>query len=106
MYWARQVVFLTKPGGRVDWLLLQEGLGALVCSVPGPKKRKDTKMVINIVSLLVILILSGLAYWVNEQLNTIPVLKTVVRVIIVVVAVLLVLQSMALMNTNTAIIVK
>lgn len=55
-------------------------------------------MEINIIAIVVICILAWLAYWSNEQLNNVPVLKNVVRVIIVVVAVLLLLQSLGLIG--------
>ena len=60
-------------------------------------------MEINIIQIVVICILAGLAYWANDKLNTVPVFKTVVQVLIVVVAVLLLLQSLGIMgslNTN------
>lgn len=55
-------------------------------------------MDINVMQIIVIIVLAGLAYWVNEKLNTVPVLKTVVQVVIVVVAVLLLLQSLGIMG--------
>lgn len=55
-------------------------------------------MDINVIQLVVIIILAGLAWWANNMLNKIPVLKTVISVIIVVVAILLVLQSMGLIG--------
>lgn len=57
-------------------------------------------MEINILSIIVICILAWLAYWANEQLNNVPVLKNVVRVIIVVVAVLLLLQNLGLISST------
>lgn len=60
-------------------------------------------MHINITGILVICILAGLAYWVNDQLNYVPILKTIVRVVIVVVAVLLFLQSCGLIGNHTSI---
>jgi predicted tellurium resistance membrane protein TerC len=60
-------------------------------------------MTINIMAILVICVIAGLCYWVNQQLNTTPVLNKVVAVIIVVVAVLLILQSMGLIGTNTTV---
>lgn len=60
-------------------------------------------MHINIISILVICVIAGLCYWVNQTLNTTPILNKVVSVIIVVVAVLLVLQSMGLVGTNTTV---
>lgn len=53
-------------------------------------------MEINVISILVICVLAALAWYVNATLNTVPVLNKVVSVIIVVVAVLLLLQSMGL----------
>lgn len=53
-------------------------------------------MRIDIWDIVVICILAGLSWWVNEKLNQIPILKTVLQVIIVVVAVLLLLQSLGL----------
>ena len=55
-------------------------------------------MNINVIQIVVICVLGGLAYWVNEQLNTVPVLKTVVRVVIVVICVLLLLQSLGVVG--------
>ena len=55
-------------------------------------------MDINIFQIIVIVILAGLAYWANGKLNTVPVLKTVLDVVIVVVAILLLLQSLGLMG--------
>ena len=53
-------------------------------------------MDINIIQIVVIIILAGLAYWANGQLNKVPVLVNVVNVIIVLVAVLLLLQSLGI----------
>lgn len=58
-------------------------------------------MSINIMQLIVIITLCGLAYWVNETLNKVPVMNTVIKVIIVVVGVLLVLQSCGLLASST-----
>lgn len=63
-------------------------------------------MNINIVSIFVIVILASLAFYVNDKLNTVPVLKTVIQVVIVVVAVLLILQNMGLIGGHTAIMVQ
>lgn len=60
-------------------------------------------MTINIVSIIVIIIIAGLCYWVNETANMVPVLKTVVKVLIVIIAVLLLLQSMGLIGGSTSI---
>ena len=62
-------------------------------------------MEINLLEILVIIILSVLAYWVNEKLNSIPILKTIIQVIIVIVAVLLLLQSLNLLNSGSTITV-
>ena len=56
-------------------------------------------MDINVISIVVICILAGLAIWVNDQLNNVPVLKKVVMVVIVVVAVILLLQSLGVMGS-------
>lgn len=56
-------------------------------------------MDINVMGIIVVCILAGLAWWVNEALNTIPVLKKVIQVIIVVVAVLLVMQNCGLLGS-------
>lgn len=58
-------------------------------------------MDINVTAILVICVLAGLAWYVNATLNTVPVLNKVVSVIIVVAAVLLLLQSMGLIGSNT-----
>lgn len=56
-------------------------------------------MEINVIQIIVICVLAGLCWWVNEMLNTVPVLKKVVAVLIVVVAVLLLLQSLGIMGS-------
>ena len=55
-------------------------------------------MDINIMAIILILVFSGLAWWVNEKLNSIPMLKTVIQVLIVVVAIVLLLQSLGVIN--------
>ncbi len=50
-------------------------------------------MEINIIEIVIIIVIAGLAWYANENLNMVPVLKKVVQVVIVVVAVLLLLQS-------------
>jgi ethanolamine transporter EutH len=60
-------------------------------------------MDINIIQLVVILVIAGLCWWVNEMLNHIAVLNTVIKVIIVVAAVLLILQSLGLMHSNVSV---
>ena len=63
-------------------------------------------MTINILGLIVIIILCGLAWYANNALNQVPVLKNVVSVIIVVVGVLLILQSVGLIGTSSTIVLK
>lgn len=60
-------------------------------------------MHINILEIIVIVTLAGLAWYVNATLNTIPVLNRVIQVIIVVAAVLLLLQSLGLINSHVSI---
>ena len=60
-------------------------------------------MEINILAIVVIIVLAGLAWYCNEKLNSIPVLKNVVSVIIVVVSVLMLLQSTGLISGNSSI---
>lgn len=55
-------------------------------------------MDINVIQLIVIIILCGLAWWANSALNKVPVLKTVIDVLIVVVGVVLILQSLGVMG--------
>lgn len=55
-------------------------------------------MEINIIAIFVICILAGLAWYVNDNLNNVPILKKVIQVVIVVVAVLLLLQSLGLIS--------
>jgi hypothetical protein len=55
-------------------------------------------MDINIVSIIVIIVIAGLCWWANQKLNTVPVLKNVVDVIIVVVAVLCLLSATGIWN--------
>lgn len=57
-------------------------------------------MDIDIIRIIVIIVIAGLCWFANEKLNNIPVLKTVIQVIIVVVAVLLLLQSLGIMGNN------
>lgn len=64
-------------------------------------------MTIDIITILVICIIAGLAWYVNAALNTVPVLNKVVQVIIVVAAVLLLLQSLGLIgSSHTQVIIK
>ena len=58
-------------------------------------------MDINIIQLVVIVVIAGLCWWVNEKLNNVPMLKTVIQVVIVVVAILLVLQSLGIMHGSS-----
>lgn len=60
-------------------------------------------MNVNIMEILVICVIAGLAWWANAKLNTVPVLSNVVQVVIVVVAVLLLLNSLGLMHSNTSV---
>ena len=57
-------------------------------------------MDINVIELIVIIILAGLAWWANDMLNKVPTLKTIVSVLIVVVSVLLVLQSLGITGNS------
>jgi hypothetical protein len=60
-------------------------------------------MDVNIMQILVICIVAGLCWYVNSTLNPVPVLKKVVGVVIVVVAVLLLLQSLGIMHSNVSV---
>ncbi|MBL8013596.1 MAG: hypothetical protein JNN05_07075 [Candidatus Omnitrophica bacterium] len=55
-------------------------------------------MEINVMELLVICVFAGLAYWANNKLNNVPALRTVIQVLIVVVAVFLIFQSLGVIN--------
>ncbi len=55
-------------------------------------------MDINILAIVVVIILAGLCWYANEQLNNIPVLKSIIRVLIVVLSVLMVMQNMGLLG--------
>ena len=55
-------------------------------------------MEVNVIQLIVICVLAGLAYWANDKLNNVPFLKTIVQVVIVVVAVLMLMQSLGVIN--------
>ena len=55
-------------------------------------------MEVNVIQLIVICVLAGLAYWANDKLNNVPLLKTIVQVVIVVVAVLMLMQSLGVIN--------
>lgn len=56
-------------------------------------------MEINVMQIIVIIVLAGLAYWANDMLNKVPTLKQVVSVLIVVVAVIMLLQSLGVMGS-------
>lgn len=55
-------------------------------------------MTIDVVRVVLIVVLASLAWWANEKLNRVPVARTVVSVLIVVVAVLLLLQAFGLIG--------
>ena len=55
-------------------------------------------MEVNVIELVVICVFAGLAYWVNDKLNNVPMLKTVIQVVIVVVAVFMIMQSLGVIN--------
>lgn len=61
-------------------------------------------MNIDIIQIIVICIFAGLAYWANDQLNKVPTLRTIVQVLIVVVAVLLLLQSLGISSSHIAVV--
>ena len=63
-------------------------------------------MDIHLMQIVVILIIAGLCWYANEALNSVPVLKTVIRVIIVVVSVLLLLQSLGLVDSHSSVSVR
>lgn len=63
-------------------------------------------MHINILQIIVILIIAGLAWYANQQLNPVPVLKNVVNVLIVVVSVLVLLDATGIMSSNTSMVIK
>ena len=62
-------------------------------------------MTINIIGVIVICIIAALAWWANEKLNTVPVLKIILQVVIVVLAVLFLLQSFGVMNSNLRLVI-
>lgn len=55
-------------------------------------------MTINVIQLVVICVLAGLAYYANNALNGVPVLRNVMNVLIICVGVLLVLQSLGVLG--------
>lgn len=63
-------------------------------------------MEINILEIIVIVVLAGLAWYCNNALNNVPVLKNVLNVIIVVVSVLMLLTSVGLLGSNASIVIK
>lgn len=63
-------------------------------------------MEINIVAIIVILILAGVAWYANAKLNTIPILVNVVQVLIVVISVLMLLNACGLMGSSAHIVIR
>lgn len=59
-------------------------------------------MEINILQLIVIIVLAGLAWYANNTLNNVPGLKPLINVLIVIVSVLLVLQSVGLISSTSS----
>lgn len=57
-------------------------------------------MTINIIQIILIIIGAGLCWYVNEKLNSIPVLKPIVQVLIVVISVLFLLHSLGLLHSG------
>ena len=62
-------------------------------------------MQINLVQIIVIIVLAALCWYANNQLNPIPILKSVVNVLIVIVSVLLLLQSAGLVSSSSSIVI-
>jgi len=60
-------------------------------------------MTINIMQLIVIIIIAGLAWYANNSLNNVPVLRNVVNVLIVVISVLMLLNSVGLLGNSSTI---
>lgn len=58
-------------------------------------------MEINVTQIIVIIVIAGLAYWANDQLNKVPFLVNLIRVLIVGVAILMLLQSCGIMGSGT-----
>lgn len=58
-------------------------------------------MEINLIQIVVIIVIAGLCWYVNEALNRVPTLKQVVSVLIVVISVLMLLQSLGIFGTST-----
>lgn len=56
-------------------------------------------MNIDIMQVIGIIIIAGLVYWTNDKLNNVPTLKKIVQVLIVVVAVVLLLQSIGIIGS-------
>lgn len=61
-------------------------------------------MTINILVIIVIVVLTSLAYWSNENLNSVPGLKPMVKVVIVGVAILLLLSSIGLIQGSSIVV--
>ena len=55
-------------------------------------------MDVNVVGLIATIIIAGVAWWANDTLNKVTILKTVIKVVIVVVALLLVWQYLGIRN--------
>ncbi len=60
-------------------------------------------MVIHLGEIIVILALSGVAWFANETLNRIPIAKSIVSVIVVVVCVYALLQSFGLISGSSVV---
>lgn len=60
-------------------------------------------MHVELTQILVICVVAGLCWYVNAMLNPVAVLNKVVSVVIVIVAVLLLLQSLGLMNSGVTV---
>jgi hypothetical protein len=58
-------------------------------------------MDINIIQIILIIVLSGLAWYANDKLNNVPTLKPIVQVLIVVVAVLCLLSSLGIWHNSS-----
>lgn len=60
-------------------------------------------MDIDIVRIFLIVVFASLAWWANLQLNKVPTLNNIVGVLIVVIAVVLLLQSLGIMGHSTTV---
>ena len=58
-------------------------------------------MEINLIQIIAIIIIAGLCWYANAALNTIPVLKNVINVLIVVISVLALLNSLGIFHGNS-----